>query len=103
LATASPLKGDGTFGAHWKERESAMKELFEYKVQKKQKQTQSRRSRRSGMRILGKQNYRTEVDDARAKMDACNRFSIFVRGSSPEVYGALDKANITDQFAHLVK
>ena len=35
-------------------------------------------------------------------MDAINRFSIFVRGSSPKVYGVLCEANIVEEFAHLL-
>jgi len=43
------------------------------------------------------------VEAKRRMMDSCNRFSIFVRGSSSEVYGILEEAGISEQFATLLR
>jgi len=46
--------------------------------------------------------FREKVNDARLAADSCNRFSISVRGASPDVYGILEKANIANEFATLL-
>ena len=43
-----------------------------------------------------------EVEDEQLKMDAYNRFTISVRGKSPDIYGVLNKANIVEEFATLL-
>ena len=39
---------------------------------------------------------------ARLAVDSCNRYSISVRGASPEVYGILREADIVKEFATLL-
>jgi len=46
---------------------------------------------------------REEVIRTRATMDGYNRYSIFVRGASPEVYGILDEGNFAAEFATLLR
>jgi hypothetical protein len=43
------------------------------------------------------------VRDAQLAVDSYNRYSLSVRGASPEVYGILKTANIADEFATLLK
>lgn len=43
-----------------------------------------------------------ELEDRQVAMDAYNRFTISVRGASPEVYGVLKEANIVEEFATLL-
>jgi hypothetical protein len=65
-----------------------MEKLFECKAQRDiqmQKKTRKKREVDPTETALEK---KVRVDDAHAKMNACNRFSVFVRGASPEVYGA---------------
>ena len=42
------------------------------------------------------------IKDARSTMDRYNRHSIAIRGSSPDVYGILRKANIETEFETLL-
>ena len=44
-----------------------------------------------------------DVDQKREAMNDGNRYSIFVRGASPSTYGILNKAEIVDEFATLLK
>ena len=101
--TASPLKdedGDG-FESLWKERESAVKNLHEYRANKEKEKTKTRKGGRA--RDACETELEKKVEDAQTKMDAVNRFSIFVRGASPKVYGALREANIVKEFEHLLE
>jgi hypothetical protein len=41
------------------------------------------------------------VTEARSAIESCNRYSIFVRGTSPEVYGILNEAGIAKEFKTL--
>jgi hypothetical protein len=43
------------------------------------------------------------IEDAQRAVDSYNRYSISVRGGSPEVYQILNMANITNEFATLLK
>ncbi len=43
-----------------------------------------------------------KMNDARLAADSCNRYSISVRGVSPDVYRILEKANIAKEFATLL-
>ena len=43
------------------------------------------------------------IEDARKEMDSCNRYSLFVRGATPDVYGILDRASIAKEFATFLK
>jgi hypothetical protein len=43
------------------------------------------------------------VDAKRMAMDQCNRFSIAIRGASPETYGILKEAEIEEGFAALLQ
>ena len=83
------------FETHWGERESAVKKLLDYRVQKEEEKKKDKDTQEIELE--------KEVEDAQAKMDDCNRFAIFVRGSSSDVYGALREAKITDEFARLLK
>jgi hypothetical protein len=101
--SASPLKDAGTFETHWGERESAVQELRDYRVQKEKEQEQTEQKKQKKKdKDPREAELEQNVEDAQAKMDDCNRFAIFVRGASPDVYGALREAKITDQFAHLL-
>src|SRR3984957_7159799 len=42
------------------------------------------------------------VKEKRLAMDAYNRYAVFVRGASPDVYGILKKAGIAKEFATLL-
>ena len=42
------------------------------------------------------------VDEKRFSMDSCNRYSIAIRGASPETYGILKEAKIDVEFATLL-
>jgi hypothetical protein len=64
---------------------------------KKLEQLRKKKVRRTK---LAKQ--RAVVGDKRTAMDSCNRFSIFVRGASRNVYGILKDAGIEKQFATLL-
>ena len=99
--SASPLKDDGAYERLWEERESAVKNLKEYQAKKKKTKTKTKNVGRA--RDAREIELVKEVQEVQEKMDAVNRFSIFVRGASPNVYGALRKANIVKEFEHLLK
>jgi hypothetical protein len=48
------------------------------------------------------ENLQKDIATKRRAMDSCNRYSIFVRGTSPDVYGILNEANIATAFATLL-
>jgi hypothetical protein len=76
------------------------------------KQLELLRKKKVGKKKVGKKKVakakekvaeqRAVVAEKRMAMDSCNRFSIFVRGASPEVYGILREAGIANQFATLL-
>jgi len=101
--SASPLKDDVVFGSLWEERDSAVKNLNEYKANKKAKaKTKMKMTIKGRAQDARQTGLEEEVKDAQAKIDAVNRFSIFVRGASSKVYGVLDEADIVKEFAHLL-
>jgi len=48
------------------------------------------------------QRLREAVKATQQAMDSCNRYSIAVRGASPDVYGILREADIAEEFATLL-
>ena len=59
-------------------------------------------------KVEGKQDKETlkkleaAVTEAKLVIESCNRYSIFVRGTSPEVYGILNEARIAKEFKTLL-
>jgi hypothetical protein len=43
------------------------------------------------------------IEEARTTMDSCNRYAVFVRGTTPDVYGILENAGIVKEFATFLK
>jgi hypothetical protein len=42
---------------------------------------------------------RMAIEEARTAKDECNRYTVYVRGATPDVYGILDRAGIVKEFA----
>ena len=82
------VKGDGEFATHCKKWESAMEEFFRYKVQKQEEETKKKKKEKEDPQ---ERKLKKDVDDAQAKVDAFDRFLIFVRGA---VYEALHKVKL---------
>ena len=77
--SASLLKDDVVFGRLWEERDSAVKNLNEYKANKKAKmKTKMKMTIKGRVQDARQTGLEEEVKDAQAKMDAVNQFSIFV-------------------------
>ncbi|KIM44537.1 hypothetical protein M413DRAFT_25012 [Hebeloma cylindrosporum] len=75
---------------------SALQLLQEYKDQKLKPRKREVGKDQEEVRLL------KDVEIKRLAMDAYNRYTISVRGASPEVYGVLKKANIAEAFATLL-
>jgi len=94
--TASPPGMDSfsTLRSNWM---AAVKDLEEYRMAR---QGSSKRKRGKDAEEIRLQD---TVKDEQFAMDSYNRFSISVRGSSPQVYGVLCQADIVDEFATLLR
>ena len=104
LVNTSPMKDVVKFESLWKERDSAVQNLNEYMVKKKEmERTKETKKQRGRAQDPQQTELEEKVQDAQAKIDAINRFSIFVRGASSKIYGILSEAKIVDEFAHLLK
>ncbi len=57
------------------------------------------KKRKTDPKFVEKQNH---VKEERAAMDAFNRYTIAIRGTSASVYGILDKAKVKTEFATLL-
>lgn len=71
---------------------SSVKSLQGYKLQKTGKKRDAEE-----VRLL------KDVEVKQVAMDAYNRFTVSVRGTSPEVYGVLNAAKIANEFATLLR
>ena len=80
---------DGEFGKLRDACEEAVKEYVTYGRNKKTEKGTLKR-------------LKEKADNAQLAADSCNRYSISVRGASPNVYGVLRKANIANEFATLL-
>jgi hypothetical protein len=90
MCTPSKVPTEGEFHELTNDWEAALKALEDYRKLK------SHAKKRMD-------TLKAAVKDTRQAMDACNCFSIFVRGTSPEVYGILDNTGISKQFATLLE
>jgi hypothetical protein len=95
--TPSPPLADGAFEELHNKWMSAVQALHTYRAQKKIKRKRKHAKDAEETELLKK------VGDAQMAMDAYNRFTISIRGASPEVYGILKDANIVKQFETLLK
>jgi len=94
LAIASE-PGDVDFQTLKNNFSTAVETLQQYRHQKKLE--------RRKVKMTRVKRLREELVKTRTKMDGYNRYSIFVRGASPEAYGILNKANIVVEFATLLR
>ena len=66
------------------------------------KKRKTRKDTREENREETLKTLKEEADKARLAIESCYRYSISVRGTSPDVYGILDKANIANEFKTLL-
>jgi len=96
--------GDVEFCTLVNKASTAEKELQEYRDKMKvEKKVEKKEADKKEVEKTMIKSLREEVKSARTKRDSYNRYSISVRGASPEVYGVLAKANIATEFATLLR
>jgi hypothetical protein len=70
---------------------AAVKDLEQYRIQEKKMAEKKEVEKKMAV-----------IEKARLAMDSYNRYAIFVRGASPDVYGILKQAEIAEEFKTLL-
>jgi hypothetical protein len=101
-STASEIPSEGHFRKLTDDFAQALQDLVRAQESASPERTSASKQRKSASKKRIEQ-LKAKVEEKRLAMDFCNRYSISVRGASPDVYGILKEADIVEQFANLLR